>query len=212
MKKLLTGMGLATVLLAGNAFGALIEVVGSCGPTFINSPGTTQIQNSFSCPSAAALGINGTVTGEFIVYESGFSSAQGSAETDVTNWAFTGGTLGFATDTTTNTETSPGSGTSAQAVSTAGNTFVGFQVDSFGNPIQPGFENTVTSPFSAITVNYTNQSTVGSSAVLTGYAEVVYSGSNLTLTTPEPVSMVLFGSGLVAVALVRRRKSNSASK
>jgi hypothetical protein len=206
MKKLFMGMGVATVFLAANAFGVTIEVVGACGSFANTAQNNSPLTGTISCPSAAALGIVGTVTGEFIVYDSDFSNPNLATETAVTNWAFSGGALSFATDTTTSTESG---GTSTPATSTGGHAFTLASLDSFNNLIKAGFDDTVTSSFGAISVNYTNTSTVNTAVALTGYAQIVYTGSNLTVTTPEPVSMALLGSGLVALSCLRRRKSNS---
>jgi len=213
MKKLLMGVGLATVLLASNAFGVtLIQVVGNCGKFNNGSDTNAAVTGSFTCPTAAALGITGTITGEFVVYDSDFSNPDTLTETAVTNWAFTASPLSgiaFGADTTTSTEgTGAGSGTSTTATSSMGNAFQAAVLDSFGNLIKAGFDNTVSTPFGTVTANYTNQSTVGTAVGLTGYLQVVYQGSNLVVGTPEPISMVLFGSGLIAISVLRRRKSS----
>ncbi len=55
----------------------------------------------------------------------------------------------------------------------------------------------------AVTVAYTNTFPTGNALQGTGYAEIVFDYST---GTPEPVSMILFGSGLLAVSLIGRKK------
>ena len=66
-----------------------------------------------------------------------------------------------------------------------------------------GFYDNVNSPFGTVTVNYTT--TITDASGLAGYVEVVYA-YNTTATTPEPVSLMLCGTGLLALALFAQRR------
>jgi hypothetical protein len=200
--RILAGMALAALMLGGSASAATFYVVGMCGN--FNESNTNTPPNggsgSWICPSAASLGITGslTVASEFLVYDSDYSNGLSPAVTTVTNWSFSGATLAWTTDTTTVTGTSgSNSYTSAR----------GATVNPLTNlpPIVlAGYYDTI-SGFGTPTVNWTTQATVGSALQGTGYAEVVYD-YNVTSATPEPFSLVLLGGGLLALSVVGRKK------
>ncbi len=197
--KILAGLAFAAFMIAGNAFGGVAYVVGTCG-TFSNPAPNSPLTGTWVCPTAASLGISGslTVASEFVSYDSDYSNGLNSSVTTVTKWAFSGAGLAFAADTTTST----GSGSSGPAVSSDGLTLNPFQV--LPPVLLAGFYNNASS-FGTVTVNWTNSATVGSAIQATGYAQIVYD-YNTPNTSPEPVSMLLFGTGLLTLSLVGRKK------
>jgi hypothetical protein len=197
--KVLAALAFAALMTVGSASATTYYVVGTCG-SFNNPAPNSPTTGSWTCPTAASLGITGalTVASEFINYNSDYSSGLAGAVTTVTNFSFSGATLAFSTDTLTST----GGSNSNPATSTDGLTIN--QLQSLPPIVLAGFYD-VASTFGTVTVNYTNQATQGSALQATGYAQVVYD-YNVTSGTPEPVSMLLFGSGLLAVSIVGRRK------
>jgi hypothetical protein len=197
--KVLAALAFAALMTVGSASATTYYVVGTCG-SFNNPAPNSPTTGSWTCPTAASLGITGalTVASEFINYSSDYSSGLAGAVTTVTNFSFSGATLAFSTDTLTST----GGSNSNSATSTDGLTIN--QLQSLPPIVLAGFYD-VASTFGTVTVNYTNQATQGSALQATGYAQVVYD-YNVTSGTPEPVSMLLFGSGLLAVSIVGRRK------
>jgi hypothetical protein len=197
--KVLAALAFAALMTVGSASATTYYVVGTCG-SFNNPAPNSPTTGSWTCPTAASLGITGalTVASEFINYNSDYSSGLAGIVTAVTNFSFSGATLAFSTDTLTST----GGSNSNPATSTDGLTIN--QLQSLPPIVLAGFYD-VASTFGTVTVNYTNQATQGSALQATGYAQVVYD-YNVTSGTPEPVSMLLFGSGLLAVSIVGRRK------
>jgi hypothetical protein len=199
--KVLAGLAIAAFMIVGNVSAAGVQyVVGTCG-TFSNPAPNSPLSGTWVCPTAASLGITGSLTlaSEFVSYNSDYSNGLAASVTTITNWAFSGAGLAFATDTTTST----GSGNSSPAVSSDGLALKAFAV--LPPVLLPGFYNNASS-FGTVTVNWTNQATVGSAIQATGYAQVVYDYNTAVAGTPEPVSMLLFGTGLLAVSLIGRKK------
>jgi hypothetical protein len=197
--KIFGTLAFAACMLVGNASAATFFVTGLCGSFSNSSP--TAITGQFICPTAASLGVTGSllpVTNETLVYASDYSNGITPSVVAVTNWTFSGATLAFGADTTT----ASGAANSTSIVSADGLTLNAFQA---GPPtILAGFYD-VASAFGTITVNFTNSTTTGQAVATTGYAQILYSYS-VTSGTPEPVSMLLFGSGLLGVALIGRKK------
>jgi hypothetical protein len=193
----------AALTIAGSASAATYYQVGFCGN--FSEPFTTTPPNSGSgtwvCPSAAALGITGplSVAGEFIVYDSDYSSGLSPTVTTATNWGFSGVTAAWASDTTTVT----GTNSSNSNVSSQGAPFNPL-TNAFGPTVLAGFYDTV-SGFGTPTINWTTQATVGDALSGTGYAEVVYAYNVTDTGAPEPLSMLLAATGLLLVFAARTK-------
>jgi hypothetical protein len=153
VKTFLAASFLTTVLIASASASTIFEV-GFCR-SFSNPSPNNPLSGTFVCPSAASLGITTPLVGEFINYESDYSNGMASTVTTETDWAFSGGTAAFATDTTTST----GGSVSNPAES------------SDGHPLNPlinlppillaGFHNNVT-VFGTPTAGFTNKADIGS--------------------------------------------------
>jgi hypothetical protein len=221
--KIFAGIAVAGLMIVGNAFGAATFIAGNCYTAgnafgFSNPSPNGVITGTWVCPSFASLetafGISNSnivLASEFVNYNSDYSNGEAASVTVVSNYALSGAALAFLSDTLTST----GSGNSSPAVSTDGLTPlngvnpaipVGNHLNS-GDPtvLLGGFYDNVTGAFGTVTINFTNQATVGSAVQTTGYAQVVYD-YNVTSATPEPVSMALFGGGLLALSLIGRKK------
>jgi len=215
--KIFAGLALAGVMVVGQASAATF-VAGNCYQTgnvfgFNNGAPQSSLSGSLVCPSAASLGITGSlvVASEFINYYSDYSNGEATTVSISTQWSFSGAGLQLLTDTTTVTGGS--NSTPATSASNGGGVQVinpAIPVDNKQNVSDPGillqgFYDNVTGAFGAVTVNFTNFANSGSAVQATGYAQVVYDYNN-TSATPEPVSMVLFGAGLLGVSLIGRKK------
>jgi len=221
--KIFAGIAVAGLMIVGNAFGAATFIAGNCytaGSVFgVSNPAPNlPVSGTWICPSFASLetafGISNSnivLASEFISYDSDYTNGEAASVTTTTTFALSGAALAFTTDTLTST----GSGNSTPAVSTDGLTPLNgvnpaIPIGNHLNPSDPsilisGFYDNVTGSFGAVTINFTNQATQGSAVASTAYAQVVYD-YNVTSATPEPVSMALFGGGLLALSLIGRKK------
>jgi hypothetical protein len=209
--KILAGLAFAAFMMVAPSSAAVYYVIGNCG-SFNNPAPNSLISSTWVCPSFASLdvGRTDTLASEFIAYSADFSTPESTAVTTVTNFGFAGVTAQFGADTTTSTCGGGCALGSAGPVSTDGltsnagtTTPMGWQTGGFVNP---GFYDTV-SGFGTPTVTYTNQATQGQALQTTGFAQVIYDYNfTQSSSTPEPISMVLFGGGLLAVSLVGRKK------
>lgn len=195
MRAFLSALFLAGILAAGAS--ATTIGVGMCG-SFDNAFPNTTFSGSFTCPSAAALGIT-DVTSEYIVYDSDYSNGLDATVSIETDWTFSGVTAAFSTDTTT----SSGASNSNPAVSSDGLTL---------NPLMnlppivlAGFYDNVTG-FGTPTVSFKNIADMGQALQATGYAEVVYVSSPV----PEPATIPIVGGALLALCFYRRKKQVTA--
>jgi hypothetical protein len=198
--KIFAGLAIAAMMMVANASATTFYVVGTCG-SFNNPAPNSVLTGTWVCPTAASLGVTGSlsVASETIVYSSDYSNGLASSVVDVTNFTFSGATLAFAADTVTST----GGSISGGPISTDG--LVYNNLTNLPPVVLAGFYDSSASLGSTVTVNWTNQSTVGSALENTGYAQVIYD-YNVTSSVPEPVSMLLFGGGLLALSVIGRRK------
>jgi len=214
--KFFAGLPVA-LLIVGQAFGGTFTTTVNCG-NFVqsNAPAQTpagSVQTgTLNCAADNFSGIANlsSVTG-FVVLDNDFSSAQGLPATTTTqfqssqNWFSVNPiTLSSSSpDNVTETYVCGNGGTYGAAYllngvavltgcNTAGNEPLGSSLQQSGNE-------------GAFSINYTNSVQAGSVGAATGYAQVVYTYTT-TSGTPEPVSMILFGSGLLAVSLIGRKK------
>jgi hypothetical protein len=190
--KILAGLALAGLFLVGNASAGTFYVSGFCG--VISSAGT----GTFTCPTYASLGGTVTLASEFLVEDSNYALGIGGAGSLVTNFTYTGGPAQFTSDTVTSTGAAGFGGTPTSANLGALN------APNATTGATAGFYDNVASPFGTVTVNYTT--TANSAATgISAYVQVVYD-YNVTTASPEPVSMLLFGCGLLALSVLGRKK------
>jgi hypothetical protein len=202
--KILAGLTFAGFMMVVSASAATVDIAVLCGTDGTLKPaGTTSGQ--FICPSFASLGIGGGVTlaSEFIDYNNDYSIGGVNGATVQTVFNFLSGSpLQYATDTLTST----GGANSNPATCTS----------ILGGPVNPqqtingavvpvGCTNTVGSPYGVVTINYTQSVTAGSATSATLDAYVVFD-YNTSTTTPEPVSMLLMGGGLLALSFIGRKR------
>jgi len=164
------------------------------------SNGTGGGSGTLTCPTFGTIDGGGTVTGATMIFLSDYSNGLSSTVTEVTNFTFSGGSLTITSDNVTTTGTSSSSSYS----DTAGATLVAFGAET--STSLAGFLDGInsTSNSTQIVAAYTNTITSGSVVAGTGYTELI-----LTYTpnsTPEPGSMMLLGSGLLAAGLIGRKK------
>jgi hypothetical protein len=176
-----------------------------CGEFFASSTFNNTGSGLFVCPSAAALGITSPLTGEFLVYDSDYSSGLAAAVSMETDWSFSGANFAFASDTTTVT----GASSSDLVVSSDGLTLNAFT--DLPPDVLAGFYDNVdgTTGFGTPTVSYSSKPDAGSALDSTGYVEVVYvTGTDTVTATPEPKAEVLIGFALIAMCFVRRFRAH----
>jgi hypothetical protein len=195
MTKYLAGFAFAAMLFAGQASASTVFGVGICG-TFSNGLPNAPLSGTWTCPTAARLGISG-VTTEVLVYNSDYSSGVTTSVTDTTDFTFTSA-AGFqwASDNLTST----GGGNSTGAVCSSG-AALNATTSVFGPLVLSGCYDSALSGFGApVTVSFVN-TFVGNAIQGTGYAEIIYGGDSAPLSTPEPASSFLFLAGITFLGL-----------
>jgi len=194
--KFFAGLALAGLMVVGHASAATFYVSGLCG--FINAAGS----GSFVCPTYASLGGTTALASEFLVEDSNYALGVGGAGSLITNFAYTGGPASTTSDTVTSTGAAGFGGTPTSASLGALNP------PNAGTGALAGFYDTVNSPFGTVTVNYTTTANAFAQGI-SGYVQVVYDYNVVQTTgTPEPVSMLLFGTGLLGLSMIGRRAFN----
>jgi hypothetical protein len=205
--KLLAGIGLAALMVAGNASATTIAVLQSA----LYNQGQSPISGSFTFQSVN-FGPLSTITGVTLIYETDYTSPQIEPLQVVSTFIPNGN--GMAADSLTTNYISQ---TQEAYLDTAGLTFVtepNGTVASNGVGIVSGFNDVVTAGlpqtggiYGSFAVAYTSSITQGQAVGASAEVEVLYTYTTSSAGgTPEPVSMILFGSGLLAVSLVGRKK------
>lgn len=192
------------LLLPGIANASAIYYAGMCGDFFAGnfSGPPNAVSGSWTCPSAASLGVSGPLSGEFLVYDSDYSNGLAPDVTTVTNWTFSGADFAFSTDTTTVT----GDGFAGAPVSSDGLSFNSYM--NLPPGVLAGFYDIVdnTSGFGTPVVQFSSSPTVGSAIESTGYAEVVYFVGTDSAPVPEPSGPIpIVIGGVIAMLLARAR-------
>lgn len=207
--KIFAGLAVAACLMVSSASAATFYAVGLCETAggvfgFNNpNPNSPPISGSWTCPTAASLGITQLVTSEFVVYDGDYSSGLNTPVTEITNFslaALGGASFAFGTDTITTTGTA-----SSASITCISGTF------NQSTNLPPGllagcYDNATSGTLGGgATVLYTNTFTAGTALQGTGYAEIAYDYS-VTTGSPEPVSMLLLGGGLLSLSIIGRKK------
>ena len=196
--KILAALALGAAVFAAPASATTVYGVGLCG-IFGNPLPNNTLNGSWTCPTPANLGIVQPLVGEFIVYNSDYSNGVTPSVTETTQFTFTtGATLQWTSDILTTTGTS----NSNPATCSSGAT-LNPSTTAFGPLTLAGcYGNAIAGFGGSVTVNYTNSFLTGNAVQGTGYSEIVYVYNTTIPSTPEPVSMVLLGSGLLGFSLL----------
>jgi len=205
--KLLAGLGLAALMVAGNASATTIAVLQSA---LYGNSGTT-VAGTFTF-NAVNYGPLSTITGVTLIYETDYTGPQIEPLQVVSTYSPNG--AGMVNDTLTTNYVNQ---TSETYLDSAGLTFVtepNGTVASNGTAIVSGFQDVVSAGlpqtggiYGSFAVAYTSSITQGQAVGANAEVEVLYTYTTSSAGgTPEPVSMILFGSGLLAVSLVGRKK------
>jgi len=209
--KILAGITLAALIAVGNLSATTIAVVqgNSNYGSFASPP--SQTASGILNFSAVNFGALSTITGVTLILETDYTGPLSQPLQIVST--FTPNGSGQVNDTLTTNYINP---TSESYTDTAGLTFVtqpNGTVSSNGVPIVSGFNMLtsslvgVTSAYGSFAIAYTSTITQGTTSGASVEAEVVYTYTTSSAGgTPEPVSMILFGSGLLAVSLIGRKK------
>jgi hypothetical protein len=191
------GLAAAALMLTVSASAATVVSV-TCGSfSFAGTGGS----GSWVCPTLSSLDNGGTVTSEEIIYGSDYSNGLSNTMQVQTVFTFSGSTPTNAADTLTST----GGTNSSQATSAD---LAAFQALNLGPPPTPAGYIDIYSAFAnAITVGFNNTYVSGGSLGTTGFAQLVFTYNPAVQTSaPEPGSMMLLGSGLLAAGLIGRKK------
>jgi hypothetical protein len=192
--------GLAALALAMSVGASASTVVVNCSPTISQSVTfTPSAYPQITCAAFNTLGGTLTLTGESVAYESDFSSGATGNNSQTTTFNFSGGGLSNDSVTTTGTGTFSTSGSDTLSLST--------QTSVNGAALfGPEYVQALTSGVgSAFTVNGTTVMGAGNALGITGIVQEVFTYTATQTTAPEPGSMMLLGSGLVAFALAGRK-------
>jgi hypothetical protein len=216
--KVLAGLALAALAFVGSASANTYTVVVPCGSfTNNNPPGFVTSGSTLSgtlspnpCGGINVSGVAGisSISG-FLLLDNDMSSVQTNNDSTQTVYTITGSTVAISPvtlntstpDGITTTYTCGGAGVYAgpyllngalipAGCNTNGDALTGLSI-SAANP--------------GLTIAYANSVISGTMVAATGYADIVYTYTTVS-GTPEPVSMLLFGSGLLAVSLIGRKK------
>ncbi len=190
--KVLAGLALVGLFLVGNASASTVYISGFCG--IISAAGS----GSFSCPSYASLGGTLPVAGELLVEDSNYALGVGGAGSLITTFTYTGGPAAFVSDTVTSTGAAGFGGTPTSA------NLGSLHAPNATTGATAGFYDNVASPFGTVTVNYTTTANAAAQGI-SAYVQVVYD-YNVASATPEPVSISLFGGGLLVLSVLVRKK------
>lgn len=167
---------------------------------------------TISC-AAVSLGSLSSISG-YLLYSSDYTSGFNAPVTEVSTYTFAGAGetfAGGAGDTITTT----GLFFSTQEASSAFGCTNGqacWDGQNLGLGLGPGFHDNILTGLSLTGNEVTIGGTYGSSITggaaqgVSGLVTVVYTYTATTTGTPEPISMLLFGSGLLAVSLLGRKK------
>jgi hypothetical protein len=202
--KIFAGLAVAACMVVGSASAATFSE--NC----MSSIGPPPQAATISC-AAVSLGALSSITG-YLLYSSDYTSGFNAPVTEVSTYSFTGtDTLAVSADTVTTT----GQFNSTQQASaalgcTSGQACWDPQNNTLGLP--PGFHDTITGGLSltgneaTIGGSYSSVITGGAAQGVSGLITEVFTYTVQTTGSPEPVSMVLFGSGLLAFSLIGRKK------
>jgi len=208
--KLIAGLGLAALMVVGNASATtIVQVALPTGSYNANTTGNTG-SGTFTF-SSENFGILSTITSVQLVYETDYATIVNSNGLTIVS-TFTPNGANMSTDTLTTTYVNQSTENYVSTIGTPTFTFQQQSSDSNGAAISAGFGQTIAVSgqggiYGAFSVNWASTVTGGAAGSGTTLAEIVYTYSTSSAGgTPEPVSMVLFGSGLLAVSLIGRKK------
>jgi len=208
--KIFAAIAVAALGLTFNASAA--QVVLLCGsfsttygiavPSPVNTPGT----GSIVCPGQSTL--SGIVSSTYILYDADFQNGNpsgGATNSATVVWTGTGGFASSQLLISGNGSSNQPSALAAGAGSINPQSITGYS-QYYAQLL------TDTNGGDAQTLTYTNAAngetlaavtTSGTVGAASGAVWIVY---NYSTGTPEPVSMILFGSGLLAVSFIGRKK------
>ena len=146
------------------------------------------------------MGGTAPIAGEFLVEDSNYALAVGGAGDLTTTFSYTGGPASVLSDTVTSTGVAGFGGTPTSASLGALN------APNATTGALAGFYDDVSSPFGTVTVDFDTTANAAAQGI-SAYVQVVYD-YNVVQTTPEPSSMLLFGSVLLGLSMIGRRAFN----
>ncbi len=203
-------------MVAGSASAATVTVVFTCGTISdpinfgTNPPSNPGASGTFSCQGTSGLGAFSSISGA-VLYDSDYSNGAATPVNETATFAITlpGG---WTAVTTSDTVTTTGGGNSTGPVSSNATINATFNNNSTlvsNGIVLPGFTDAltgITAGVNSFNVAFSQTFNSGSALQGTGDVQVEYTYTTVSTGTPEPVSMLLFGTGLLAVSLAGRKK------